>query len=80
MLTPRIAVILNWRNHTNQVWCISSFRQSQYQHYLTYYRIDTPQNIKPEQWSGTDASWVKPSHPFYFEINNKIAGVWLLCF
>ncbi len=28
--------------------------------------------MKPSEWSGLEDAWVKPSHTFAFEINNKI--------
>jgi hypothetical protein len=37
-----------------------------------YYKIEIPQKVSCAQWSGVDDNWVKSSHPFSFEINNKI--------
>jgi integrase len=37
-----------------------------------YYPIETPVNVHRDQWSGKDGIWVKTTHPYYFEINNRI--------
>ncbi|MEO5593618.1 MAG: phage integrase SAM-like domain-containing protein [Chitinophagaceae bacterium] len=31
-----------------------------------------PQKITRSQWNGADDNWIKSSHPFAFEVNNKI--------
>lgn len=37
-----------------------------------YFKIDVPQKVSGKEWSGADDHWVRDSHPFAFEINNKI--------
>ena len=37
-----------------------------------YFKIDISQKIRSEEQTGKEDKWVKPSHPFSFEINNKI--------
>ena len=37
-----------------------------------YCNVPFPQKIRKEQWQGKDGSWIKNTHPFAFEINNKI--------
>lgn len=37
-----------------------------------YYAIELPRKVKYEEWSGKEDSWVKSSHLFAFEINQKI--------
>jgi len=29
-------------------------------------------NFQKDQWSGKDGTWFKTTHPYYFEINNRI--------
>lgn len=72
MKIPRIAVVLNWRNETNKSELYSVHIRIKINNTARYYKIDTPQKIKLSEWSGKEDAWIKPSHPFSFEINNKI--------
>lgn len=72
MLIPRIAAVLNWRNQVNKSNAYSIHLRITIGEESRYYKIQTPLKVAPEQWSGQENAWVKPSHPFYFEINNKI--------
>jgi hypothetical protein len=33
-----------------------------------YYKIQIPKKVSGKEWSGKDDVWVKPNHPFAFEI------------
>jgi site-specific recombinase XerD len=69
---PNIAVILNWRNHKNASGCYSIHLRITINRTSKYFKIETPKKVTPQQWSGADDAWVKNSHPFSYEINNKI--------
>ena len=72
MLMPRIGIVLNWRNQTNKSDLYSIHLRIKIGQDARYYKIDTPQKVSPAQWLGNDDHWVKNTHPFAFEINNKI--------
>ncbi len=72
MQTVYQTVVFNWRNKENISGQypihlrITIYRRS------SYYTIPVPLKISPEQWSGREDNWVKNSHPYAFEINEKI--------
>ena len=71
---PTIAVKHNWRKVPNQ----SGYYPVHISVYLSgenarYYPIKLPSKIHADQWLGKENHWVKNNHPFYFEINSKIA-------
>ena len=37
-----------------------------------YHPIEVPRQVRAEEWAGKPNSWVKNTHPFAFEINNRI--------
>jgi site-specific recombinase XerD len=37
-----------------------------------YYEVKVPLKVREEEWAGKDKAWVKNTHPFAFEINEKI--------
>jgi integrase len=71
---PTISVKHNWRKAPNR----SGLYPVHISIYLTgeharYYAVKLPAKVHANQWSGKENHWVKPNHPFYFEINSKIA-------
>lgn len=71
---PTISVKYNWRNSINR----SGLYGVHLRVYLSgeqsrHYPIVIPAKISNEQWQGKENHWVKNTHPFYFEINCKIA-------
>lgn len=72
MSIPHIAIVLNWRNQVNKSELYSVHLRVKIGEDARYYKIETPQKISLEEWSGKENNWVKPCHPFSFEINNKI--------
>lgn len=72
MQTVYQTVVFNWRNReniTNQYFIhlrITIDRKAK------YCPIPLPLKITPEQWSGRNDHWVKTTHPYAFEINDKI--------
>src|SRR5665647_1414491 len=69
---PQIAVVWNWRNQDNISGDYSIHLRITINRVSKYYKIQIPKKVSREEWSGKDDAWVKPSHPFAFEINNKI--------
>lgn len=72
MILPRIAVVINWRNEKNLSGLYSIHIRIKIGKSCNYYRVPLPQKVRMDQWSGEDDNWVKPNHPFAFEINSKI--------
>src|SRR5664279_2916729 len=72
MNMPHIAVVLNWRNQDNVTERYSIHLRITIYRIARYYKIDVPKKVTKEEWSGKDGAWVKPLHPFAFEINNKV--------
>jgi Site-specific recombinase XerD len=72
MNIPQVATVLNWRNEKNKSNLYSIHLRITIDRISKYYKIPVPQKVTPLQWSGKEDAWVKPNHPFAFEINNKI--------
>lgn len=72
MLIPKIGIVLNWRNQVNKSNAYSIHLRVKIGDEARYFKIETPIKITLEQWAGVEDGWVKQSHPYYFEINNKI--------
>ncbi len=72
MVIPQIAVVLNWRNEKNKKGLYSIHLRITIERVSRYYLIQVPQKVAYKDWSGAEDIWVKNSHPFAFEINNKI--------
>jgi site-specific recombinase XerD len=72
MILPFVTVVFNWRKDVNQTGLYSVYLRITINRASRYYKIQTPEKIAPSQWSGTEDAWVKPAHPYAFEINNKI--------
>lgn len=73
---PTISVKYNWRksfnnNGTYPVHIKVYFSGEQ----PRYYPVKLPGKVFEDEWDGTNNAWVKNTHPFYFEINNKIAEI-----
>lgn len=73
MNLPQISVVYNWRNEKNKSRLYSIHLRITIERVSRYYKIEVPQKVSPEQWNGKDDYWVKNTHPFSFEINNKIS-------
>ncbi len=72
MILPRIAVLINWRNETNVSALYPIHIRIMIGRSCKYYRVPLPQKVRLHQWSGEEGNWVKPDHPFSFQINSKI--------
>lgn len=40
-----------------------------------YFKVPVPEKIREDQWTGKDDAWIKPNHPYAFEINCKIIEI-----
>ncbi|HSZ85753.1 MAG TPA: site-specific integrase [Puia sp.] len=71
---PTISVKYNWRKKTNKSGsypvhiCISLSGERP-----RHYHVILPAKLYADQWMGADNHWVKDDHPFFFEINSRIA-------
>jgi hypothetical protein len=72
MSSPQIAAVLNWRNDQNKSGLFSVYLRITINRISRYHKIRIPKKIREDEWSQTEDCWVKSSHPFAFEINNKI--------
>ena len=72
MLMPSVKPVHNWRNKKNKKRVYPIHLLINVNGVRKYYPVPLPQKVAEEQWSGEDDAWVKPSHPFFFEINNKV--------
>jgi site-specific recombinase XerD len=72
MNLPSISVVFNWRNETNTSGLYSIYLRITIDRDSRYFKIPVPQKVSLQQWVGKDDVWVKPTHSFAFEINNKI--------
>lgn len=72
MQVPSISVVFNRQGDKNKSKLYSAYIRITLNRQSKYVRIKVPKKISDDQWSGKENSWVKNSHPFAFEINNKI--------
>ena len=72
---PCIGVVLNWRGEPHKSGLYPVHIRIKIGNTARYYNVPIPQKIKQEQWQGKDNGWVKNTHPFSFEINNKIIEI-----
>jgi site-specific recombinase XerD len=72
MLMPSVRPVHNWRNKINKKNLYPIHLEIKINGKRKYYPISVPLKISSKQWSGMEDQWVKPNHPYFFEINNKI--------
>jgi site-specific recombinase XerD len=72
---PSVGVVMNWRNENNKSGLYPVHIRIKQGNFARYYRVPTPIKIRKDQWTGKEGAWIKPSHPFAFEINNKIVEI-----
>lgn len=72
MVLPTISVVHNYRNKSNKKELYSIHLRVTIERIAKYYEIKVPQKVSAKEWSGADGHWVKNTHQFSFEINNKI--------
>lgn len=71
---PTISVRHNWRKSTNKCGLYGiSIRVYLSGEAPRLYPIKLPAKVSTDQWQGRENHWVKNNHPFFFEINCKIA-------
>lgn len=64
--------IINYRNKTNKSGLYSIHLRVTINREQRYYEIKVPQKVRLDQWTDRPEAWVKDSHEYAFEINNKI--------
>ncbi len=72
---PSVGVVLNWRNEDNKSGLYPVHIRIKQGNIARYHRVPTPIKIRLSQWQGKEGAWIKPIHPFSFEINNKIVEI-----
>lgn len=72
MHLPSISVVFNRQGLKNKTKLYSIYIRITLNRQSKYIRIKTPSKITDDQWSGKENSWIRNSHPFAFEINEKI--------
>ncbi len=72
MKLPTVTVMLNWLNLKNTSGLYSIYLRITLNRQSKYYTVPVPQKVSYNDWAGKDGYWVKNTHSFSFEINNKI--------
>ncbi len=72
---PSVGTVMNWRNENNKSGLYPVHIRIKQGNFARYYRVPTPIKIRVDQWAGREGAWIKPGHPFAFEINNKIVEI-----
>jgi site-specific recombinase XerD len=72
MHLPTIAIVFNRQGLKNKTKLYSVYIRITINRQSKYYKVKAPQKVTTEQWSGKENSWIKNTHSFAFEINNKI--------
>jgi integrase len=67
-----VDALINYRNKKNKSGLYPIHLRVTINCEQRYYPIKVPQKIALSQWTGKNESWVKNTHPYAFEINNKI--------
>ena len=74
MNIPVATPVINWRNAVNKKGLYPiHLRIYIHPHPSRYYPIKVPQKAGLEHWTGKEGAWVKNTHPYAFEINNRIS-------
>ncbi len=71
-MTVSVTPIINYRSKINATGLYSIHLRVTINRQRQYYKIKIPQKVSLKQWSGETDQWVRSSHPYAFEINNKI--------
>lgn len=72
MIIPSISVVINRKSIKSKTGLYPIYLRITIDRESRYYRVEVPQKVSYKDWSGNDDNWIKSSHPFAFEINNKI--------
>ena len=71
-MTISVTPLINYRNKTNSKGFYSIHLRVTINRQQRYYKVKIPQKISLKQWSGETDQWIRNTHPYAFEINNKI--------
>jgi integrase len=71
-VTISVTPLINFRNKTNSNGFYSIHLRVTINRQQRYYKVKIPQKVTLKQWSGETDQWIRNSHPYAFEINNKI--------
>ena len=72
MVLPTISVVHNYRNKSNKKELYSIHLRITIERIAKYFEIKVPQKVSAKEWTGSDGHWVRNTHKYAFEINNKI--------
>ena len=72
MIIPSISVVINRKSTKSKTGLYPIHLRITIDRESKYYKIEVPQKISYKDWNGNEDTWIKISHPFAFEINNKI--------
>jgi integrase len=64
--------LINYRNKINKSGLYPIHLRVTINREQRYYQLKVPQKVPLSQWTGKPDNWIKNTHPFAFEINNKI--------
>jgi integrase len=72
-MLPTLKPVFNRLNLKNKSGNYSLYIRVYLKNEARYIKVPVPTKISKEHWSGKDNNWVKNTHPFGYEINQKIA-------
>jgi hypothetical protein len=70
---PGRHLVINWRAAVNKKGLYAIHLRVYIHPDRSRYYLSKCRKSGLEQWTGKDGSWLKNTHPFAFEINNRIA-------
>jgi hypothetical protein len=72
MIIPTISVVINRKSAKSKTGLYPIHLRITIDRESKYYKVEVPQKVSYKDWSRNEDNWIKPSHSFAFEINNKI--------
>lgn len=72
MGTPTYTAVFNWRGAINKKGLYSIHIRVTIAGKSKYHPVALPLKVRTNQWSGKERAWVRESHPFHAEINERI--------
>jgi hypothetical protein len=72
MKMPTYTPVCNWRKKINQSKRYPIHIRISMAGNTKYHTVEVPLQVRTEEWTGKPGGWVKNTHPFAFEINERI--------
>ncbi len=69
MFLPTYESVHNWRREPNKKKRYKVHIRITIDRDSRYHEITVPMKVHDDEWSGKHSAWVKPAHPYAFDIN-----------